>query len=119
MGKHITALDLNYGDKHYRIELCGNELLFYRVIHEYDPFDGFGASNEQYTTLPTHDVKNVYDLLKTVAGACGTLIHTASLSYYYFRTSDKRLQYLYEKFCKLLPGYSSVCEGDYFYLFKQ
>ena len=115
----MTTLDFNYEDNHYRVELCDNELLFYRITCEYDPFDKFGELSERYTTLPTNDVKNVYGLMQTLAGACGTLIHTASLNYYYFRTSDNRLQYLYEKFCSLLPGYNAVCEGDYFYLFKQ
>ena len=115
----MTTLDFNYEDNHYRVELCDNELLFYRITCEYDPFDKFGELSERYTTLPTNDVKNVYGLMQTLAGACGTLIHTASLNYYYFRTPDNRLQYLYEKFCSLLPGYNPVCEGDYFYLFKQ
>ena len=115
----MTALDFNYEGKQYRIELCGNELLFYRITHNYDPFDKFGEVSDHYTTLPTKDVKNIYGLMQTLAGACATLIHTASLGYYYFNVSDNRLQYLYERFCKLLPGYRYVCEGDHFYLFKQ
>ena len=115
----MTGLDFNYEDQHYRIELYGNELLFYRITYEYDPFNKFGNTNECYTTLPTNDVKNVYGLAQTLAGACSTLIHTAALNYYYFRTSDNRLQYLYSRFCKLLLGYNSVCEGEYFYLFKK
>ena len=115
----MTELDFSYEDNHYRIELCDNELLFFRVIYEYDPFERFGNTSERYTTLPTNDIKNVFGLMQTLAGACGTLIHTAALNYYYFRTPDNRLQYLYERFCKLLPCYNYVCEGDYFYLFKQ
>ena len=115
----MTTLDFSYEDNQYRIELCGNELLFYRVTYEYDPFEKFGNTSERYTTLPTNDVKNVYGLMQTLAGTCSTLIHTAALNYYHFRTSDNRLQYLYGRFCKLLPGYNSVSEGEYFYLFKQ
>ena len=115
----MTALDFSYEDKQYRIELCDNELMFYRVTSEYDPFDKFGELSDRYTTLPTNDVKNVFGLMQILAGACGTLIHTAALNYYYFRASDNRLRYLNERLCKLLPGYNSVCEGEYFYLFKQ
>ena len=115
----MTALDFNYEGKQYRVELCDNEILFYRITCEYDPFYKFGELSDRYTTLPTNDVKNVFGLMQILAGACGTLIHNEKLNYYYFRTSDNRLQYLYKRFCKLLPGYNYVCEGDYFYLFKQ